>query len=61
MNLVNFNGKAIMTIGKIVLPINANGVTILSRMMVFDTPSTYNTIMGRPWLHTIKLVPSTLH
>ena len=29
--------------------------------IVVDAYSPYTTIMGRPWLHTMGAVPSTLH
>lgn len=60
-HLVSFNRKVVIAIGKFVLPISTNNVIILSAMMVFNFPSTYNTIVGRPSLHTMKIVPFTLH
>ena len=29
--------------------------------LVVDVPSPYNVIMGRTWLHSMKVVPSTCH
>ncbi|CAL5402321.1 unnamed protein product [Camellia sinensis] len=34
---------------------------IKTEFMVIDTPSPYNIILERPWLHTMGAVPSTLH
>ncbi|KAF5931916.1 hypothetical protein HYC85_028087 [Camellia sinensis] len=34
---------------------------IKTEFMVIDTPSPYNIILGRPWLHTMGAVSSTLH
>ncbi|CAL5391726.1 unnamed protein product [Camellia sinensis] len=34
---------------------------IKTEFVVIDTPSPYNIILGRPWLHTMGAVPSTLH
>ncbi|KAF5934467.1 hypothetical protein HYC85_030638 [Camellia sinensis] len=34
---------------------------IKTEFIVIDTPSPCNIILGRPWLHTMGAVPSTLH
>ncbi|WP_212635206.1 hypothetical protein, partial [Salmonella enterica] len=28
---------------------------------IMDSPSSYNAILGRPWIHELKAVPSTYH
>ena len=29
--------------------------------VVLDSPSAYNMILGRPWIHKMRAVPSTFH
>ncbi|KAK9049138.1 hypothetical protein SSX86_031895 [Deinandra increscens subsp. villosa] len=33
----------------------------MQRFCVMDAPSGYNIILGRPWIHDMKAVPSTYH
>ncbi|XP_031268526.1 uncharacterized protein LOC116127002 [Pistacia vera] len=49
------------TIGEIVLPIYAGGVNKQTVFLVIDCPSPYNAILGRPWIHDMRAVPSTFH
>lgn len=57
MERVKTIGEVLTIIGKIVLRISANGVTILFIMMVSDTLSTDNAIVGRLWCHAMRVVP----
>nr|XP_017245120.1 PREDICTED: uncharacterized protein LOC108216789 [Daucus carota subsp. sativus] len=59
--LVGFSGETKRTIGEITLPTYVKGVNILTKFLVIDCDSTYNIIMGRPWIHDLKAVPSTFH
>ncbi|XP_038693776.1 uncharacterized protein LOC119991502 [Tripterygium wilfordii] len=59
--LVRFNGEVSHTIGEITLPVYANGVNKQTKFSVLDSPSAYNIILGRPWLHSIGVVPSTYY
>ncbi|KAF5950905.1 hypothetical protein HYC85_012898 [Camellia sinensis] len=43
------------------LEIQADTKKVSTKFTVIDTPSPYNVILGRPWLHTMRVVPSTLH
>ena len=43
------------------LPTYAVGMNQTFTYHVMDCPSSYNAILGRPWLHKMKAVPSTLH
>lgn len=61
LNLVCFNGEPSVVIGKEVMPISTRGKTIYSAMMVVDTDSTYNAILGRPWLNEMKAVIFIFH
>lgn len=57
--LVGFSEKTKKTIGEISLP--AQGVNLLQKFLIIDGDSTYNIIMGRPWIQDLRAVPSTYH
>ncbi|XP_074315154.1 uncharacterized protein LOC141651335 [Silene latifolia] len=59
--LVGFSGETKHFLGEIVIPTYAGGVNKQVRYMVIDGPSTYNVILGRPWIHEMKAIPSTYH
>ncbi|XP_074297868.1 uncharacterized protein LOC141628660 [Silene latifolia] len=59
--LVGFSGETKHSLGEIVIPTYAKGVNKQVRYLVIDGPSTYNVILGRPWIHEMKAVPSTYH
>lgn len=61
MNMVGFSGETSQVIGKVTLLVKTHGMTIYSKMMAINTNSTYNVILGRPWLHNMKVLPSTYH
>ncbi|KAL5840570.1 hypothetical protein ACOSQ4_013178 [Xanthoceras sorbifolium] len=53
------NGSS--TNGKIVLPVYAEGVNLNIRFRILDCPLSYSIIMGRPWIHEMRAIPSTYH
>ncbi|XP_031251984.1 uncharacterized protein LOC116109892 [Pistacia vera] len=59
--LVRFSSEQKYTIGEIVLPIYAGGVNKQTVFVVIDCPSPYNVILGQPWIHDMRAVPSTFH
>ncbi|XP_074373739.1 uncharacterized protein LOC141714097 [Apium graveolens] len=59
--LVGFSGETKRTLGEITLPTYAQGVNLLEKFCIIDVDSSYNIIMGRPWIHNLKVVPSTYH
>ncbi|XP_070032523.1 uncharacterized protein [Nicotiana tomentosiformis] len=59
--LVGFNLASMTTRGEILLPTNAEGVMKTTLFEVVDGDMGYNIILGRPWLHEMKVVPSTYH
>ncbi|XP_074301408.1 uncharacterized protein LOC141632795 [Silene latifolia] len=59
--LVGFSGETKQSFGEIVIPTFAGGMNKQVRYLVIDGPSTYNVILGRPWIHEMKAVPSTYH
>ncbi|KAJ9544140.1 hypothetical protein OSB04_023847 [Centaurea solstitialis] len=59
--LIGFNGDPMNTLGEIILPIFAKGINKQTKFNVIDCQSAYNVILGRPWIHEMKAVPSTYH
>ncbi|XP_056848891.1 uncharacterized protein LOC130499023 [Raphanus sativus] len=59
--LVGFSGEVKQTLGQVLLPVYAKGVNQATNFLVVDCPSSYNVILGRPWIHDMGAVPSTLH
>ncbi|XP_031250237.1 uncharacterized protein LOC116108089 [Pistacia vera] len=59
--LVGFNSEQKYTIGEIIIPIYAGGVNKQIVFSVIDCPSLYNVILGHPWIHDMRAVPSTFH
>ncbi|KAL5580697.1 hypothetical protein UlMin_013139 [Ulmus minor] len=59
--LVGFSGEQKFTVGDIALPVYAGGINLNVNFIVLDSPSAYNMILGRPWIHKMRAVPSTFH
>ena len=59
--LVSFEGKMVVPKGQIKLPVQAGTDVVEVDFIVMDVFSPYTAIMGRPWLHTLGAVSSTLH
>ena len=59
--LVSFEGKMVVPKGQIRLPVQAGTDVIEVDFIVVDAFSPYTTIMGKPWLHSLGAVSSTLH
>ncbi|XP_056864123.1 uncharacterized protein LOC130511239 [Raphanus sativus] len=59
--LVGFSGEVKQTLGEVLLPVYAEGINQAIKFLVVDCPSSYNVILGRPWIHDMGAVPSTLH
>ena len=59
--LVSFEGKMVIPKGQIRLPVQTGSDVVEVDFIVVDAFSPYTTIMGRPWLHTLGVVSSTLH
>ncbi|XP_070055375.1 uncharacterized protein [Nicotiana tomentosiformis] len=60
-SLSGFNNSTVITKGKIMLTTFVEGVIKERKFQVIDTDMAYNVILGRPWIHDIDAVPSTLH
>ncbi|XP_062074853.1 uncharacterized protein LOC133778849 [Humulus lupulus] len=59
--LIGFSGEQNNTLGEIELHVYAEGLNLCTRFLVVDSPSAYNVILGRPWIHEMEAVPSTYH
>nr|XP_009624138.1 uncharacterized protein LOC104115254 [Nicotiana tomentosiformis] len=59
--LAGFKLASVTTRGEILLLTDAEGVTKTSLFEVVYGDMGYNIILGRPWLHEMKVVPSTYH
>ena len=59
--LMSFDGKFVTSKGMIRLPIQTGPEIVEVNFIVVDTYSPYTAIVGRPWLHTLGAVASSLH
>lgn len=59
--LVSFDGRVVIPEGQISLQVNMEGKGVIVTFIVVRSFSPYTTILGRPWIHTMEAVPSTLH
>jgi hypothetical protein len=59
--LIGFSGETKNTIGEIKLPVYVEGVNSIQKFCVIDSLPGCNIILGRPWIHDVKAVPSTYH
>ncbi|XP_030969583.1 uncharacterized protein LOC115989844 [Quercus lobata] len=59
--LVSFEGRLVIPMGLIRLLVQTGTDVVEVDFIVVNVFSPYTAIMGRPWLHTLKAVSSTLH
>ncbi|XP_013665270.2 uncharacterized protein LOC106369696 [Brassica napus] len=59
--LIGFSGEVKQTAGEVVLPVYAEGINLSTKFQVVDCQSAYSMILGRPAIHDMGAVPSTLH
>ena len=59
--LMSFDGKLVIPKGMIRLPIQTGPEIVEVNFIIVDTYSSYTAIIGRPWLHTLGVVASSLH
>ena len=50
-----------MLVGRITVKVRAGTVSSLTEFWVLNSYYPYNAILGRPWPHKMRAVPSTLH
>ncbi|XP_075664794.1 uncharacterized protein LOC142634385 [Castanea sativa] len=59
--LVGFDGKVVIPMGQIKLPVQIGSEVVEVNFKVVDAYSPYTAIVARPWLHAMGAVSSTLH
>ncbi|XP_065632215.1 uncharacterized protein LOC136068683 [Quercus suber] len=59
--LVGFEGKSVAPLGMVRLPVQTGSDMVEVDFIVVDAFSPYMAILGRPWLHALGAVSSTLH
>ena len=61
IKVFGFAGIHECTIGSIQLVLKVGPIFALTRFHVIDSSISYHALLGRPWLHKHKLMPSTYH
>ena len=61
VNVRAFNGVQRDTLGAVNLTIQTGPEEISAQFQVFDIDTSYNLLLGRPFIHMSGSVPSTLH
>ncbi|XP_070055393.1 uncharacterized protein [Nicotiana tomentosiformis] len=59
--LIGFNMASETTKGEIILRVNIAGTIQETKFHVIKGDMRYNTLFGRPWIHNMRTVPSTLY
>ncbi|XP_070002898.1 uncharacterized protein [Nicotiana sylvestris] len=59
--LSGFDNSSVVTKGEVILATFTEGVVKDTKFQVVDMEMTYNMILGRPWIHEMDVIPSTLH
>ena len=58
---MGFDGRMVILEGQILLPVNMEGKEVMVMFIAVASFSLYTTILGRPWIHAMGAIPSTLH
>nr|XP_016491019.1 PREDICTED: uncharacterized protein LOC107810721 [Nicotiana tabacum] len=59
--LYGFDNSSVVTKEEIILTTFSEGVVKDTKFQVVEMDMAYNMILGRPWIHEMDVVPSTLH
>ena len=59
--LNGFNMASETTKGEIILPVNVAGTIRETKFHVIEGDMRYHALLKRPWIHNMRVVPSTLH
>ena len=59
--LVSFDRRVVIPESQISLSVNMEDKEVMVTFIVLKSFSPYTTILGRPWIHAMKVVSSTLH
>ena len=58
---MGFDGRMVIPTRQISLPVNMEGKEVIVTFIVVTSFFPYTTILGRPWIHAMGAVLSTLH
>ena len=58
--LVSFDGRVVIPESQISLPVNMEGKGVMVTFIVVSSFSPYTAILGRPWIHAMGAILSTL-
>ena len=58
---VGFDGRMVIPKGQISLPVNMEGKEVMMKFIVVASYSPYTAILGRPWIHVMGAISSTLY
>nr|XP_009596967.1 uncharacterized protein LOC104092975 [Nicotiana tomentosiformis] len=61
ITLTGFNNAVERTYSEITLSVLVGGITLETTFHIMDKDTVYNAIIGRPWIHTMRVIPSTLY
>ena len=59
--LIVFDDHMVIPKGQITLPVNMESKEVMVTFIVVASFSPYIAILGKPWIHAMGVVPSTLH
>ena len=59
--LMGFDGRMVILEGKITFLVNMKGKKVMVTFIMVTSFSPYTAILGRPWIHVMRAIPSTLH
>src|SRR4051812_23119506 len=60
-NIFGFNANSTRPMGKIKLRCQIRDLKTEVTVYIIDADTSYNLLLGRPWIHRNHIVPSTLH
>ena len=61
MEITGFGGSMESTEGYVQLALKVGPIVALTRFHVINVEVSYHVLLGRPWLHKHRLIPSTFH
>ncbi|XP_016442354.1 uncharacterized protein LOC107767778 [Nicotiana tabacum] len=61
ITLTGFNNAVERMAGEVTLPILAGDMTMETTFYIMDQATAYNAIVGRPWIHPKRAIPSSLY
>ena len=61
MEITEFEGSAELTKGYVQLALRVDPIVALTRFHVINSKVSYHILLGLPWLHKHRFIPSTYH